>query len=92
MACVWAILNIDFSGTTLPSVVQERYENTPQARAHNIEELKKSDNAFFGLVQPLAEEYAEKADLKLDWSDPPTTVSRQAVAIVSQTIKKLSRA
>lgn len=87
-AHVWAILNIDFSGTTLPSVVQGRSENIPEARARNIEELKNSHNAFFGLVQPLAEEYAEKADLQFDWSDPPTTVSRHAAAIVSQTIKE----
>ena len=87
-AHVWAILNIDFSGTTLPSVVSGRYEDTPEARARNIEELKKSDNAFFGLVQPLAEEYAERSGLKLDWSNPPATISRHAVAVVSQTPKE----
>jgi zeaxanthin glucosyltransferase len=82
------MLNIDFSGTTLPSVVSGRYEDTPEARARNIEDLKKSDNAFFGLVQPLAEEYAEQAGLKLDWSNPPATVSRHAAAVVSQTPKE----
>jgi zeaxanthin glucosyltransferase len=87
-AHVWAILNIDFSGTTLPSVVEGRYEDGPNAHARNIEGLKKSDNAFFGIVQPLAEEYAERAGLKLDWSDPPTTVSRHAAAVVSQTPKE----
>jgi zeaxanthin glucosyltransferase len=87
-AHVWAILNIDFSGTTLPSVVSGRYEDTPEARARNIEDLKKSDNAFFGLVQPLAEEYAEQNGLKLDWSNPPATVSRRAAAVVSQTLKE----
>jgi MGT family glycosyltransferase len=87
-AHVWAILNIDFSGTTLPSVVSGRYEDISGARARNIEELKKSDNAFFGLVQPLAEEYAEQAGLKLDWSNPPATVSRHAAAVVSQTPKE----
>jgi zeaxanthin glucosyltransferase len=87
-AHVWAILNIDFSGTTLPSVVSGRYEDTPGARVRNIEELKKSDNAFFGLVQPLAEKYAEQAGLELDWSNPPATVSRQAATVVSQTIEE----
>jgi zeaxanthin glucosyltransferase len=87
-AHVWAILNIDFSGTTLPSVVSARYADTPGARSRPIEELKKSDNAFFGLVQPLAEEYAEQAGLKLDWSNPPATVSRHAAAVVSQTVKE----
>src|SRR6202021_3999124 len=82
-AHVWAILNIDFSGTTLPSVVSGRYEDTPEARARNIEDLKKSDNAFFGLVQPLAEEYAEQNGLKLDWSNPPATVSKHAAVVVS---------
>jgi zeaxanthin glucosyltransferase len=87
-AHVWAILNIDFSGTTLPSVVLGRYEDTPEARVRNTENLKKSDNAFFGIVQPLAEEYAERVGLKLDWSDPAATVSRHAVAVVSQTPKE----
>jgi zeaxanthin glucosyltransferase len=87
-AHVWAILNIDFSGTTLPSVVSRRYQDTPEERVHNIEELRKSDNAFFGLVQPLAEEYAEQAGLKLDWSNPPATVSRNAAAVVSQTLEE----
>lgn len=84
-AHVWAILNIDFSGTTPASVVPGLYEATPAGRARNLEGLKMSDNAFFGLVQPLAEEYAERVGLKLDWSDPSATVSRQAAAIVSQT-------
>jgi zeaxanthin glucosyltransferase len=87
-AHVWAILNIDFSGATPPSVVPGPYEDTPAGRARNLDGLKKNHNAFFGLVQPLAEEYAERAGLKLDWSDPPSTISRQAVAIVSQTPKE----
>ncbi len=87
-AHVWAILNIDFSGATPPWVVPGPYEDTPAGRARNLDGLKKNDNAFFGLVQPLAEEYAERAGLKLDWSDPPGTISRQAVAIVSQTPKE----
>ena len=49
-AHVWAILNIDFSGTTLSSVLPGRYEDTLEARARNIEALKESDNAFFGIV------------------------------------------
>ena len=84
-AHVWAILNIDFSGATPPSVVPGLYEDTSAGRARNLDGLKTSDNAFFGLVQPLAEEYAEQAGLKLDWTNPPETVSRQAAVIVSQT-------
>jgi zeaxanthin glucosyltransferase len=87
-AHVWAILNIDFSGTTLPSVISGRYEDTPEARARNIEDLKKADNAFFGIVQKLAEEYTEEVGLEFDWSAPPATVSRHAAAIVSQTPKE----
>jgi zeaxanthin glucosyltransferase len=87
-AHVWAILNIDFSGTTLPSVVSGRYEDTTEAQARNIQDLKNSDNAFFGIVQDLAEEYAERVDLKFDWSNPPATISRHAAAVVSQTPKE----
>jgi len=84
-AHVWAILNIDFSGTTLPSVLTGQYDDTP---ARNIENLKESDNAFFGIVQDLAEKYAERVGLKLDWSNPRATVSRHAAAVVSQTPKE----
>ncbi|AXC10315.1 Zeaxanthin glucosyl transferase [Acidisarcina polymorpha] len=87
-AHVWAILNIDFSGTTLPSVVSGRYEDTSDARTRNIEELKKSKNAFFGIVQDLAAEYAERAGLKFEWSVPSETISRKAAAVVSQTPKE----
>lgn len=84
-AHVWSILNIDFSGTTLPSVWPGINGDTAAARARNREVLEESDNAFFGIVQDLAEEYAERVGLKLDWSNPPATVSRQAAAVVSQT-------
>jgi len=50
-AHVWAILNIDFSGTTPASVVPGVYEATPAGRTRNLENLKTSDNAFFGLVR-----------------------------------------
>jgi zeaxanthin glucosyltransferase len=85
-AHVWAILNIDFSGATLPSVLPESYDNTPEARQRNIESLKKSDNAFFGIVQELAAAYAERVGLKIDWSDPASTFSK--LAVVSQTPKE----
>ena len=85
-AHVWAILNIDFSGATLPSVVPGPYDNTPGARQRNLEALKKSDNAFFGIVQDLAAPYAERVGLKIDWSDPTPTFSK--LAVVSQTPKE----
>jgi zeaxanthin glucosyltransferase len=87
-AHVWAILNVDLSGATPPSVLPGPYDDTPAGRALNLDGLKKSGNAFFGLVQPLAEEYAERAGLAFDWSDPAATVSRQAAVIVSQTPKE----
>jgi zeaxanthin glucosyltransferase len=83
-AHVWSILNIDFSGTTLPSVWPGKHEDTPEARTRNLEALKQSDNAFFGIVQELAKEYSDRVGQKLDWSDPRATVSRHAAAIVSQ--------
>ncbi|MEO8736952.1 MAG: nucleotide disphospho-sugar-binding domain-containing protein [Edaphobacter sp.] len=87
-AHVWAILNIDFSGATLPSVIPGRYDAAPEAHARNIADLEKTDNAFFGIVQVLGEEYAERVGLKLDWSNPRATVSRNAAAVVSQTPKE----
>ena len=85
-AHVWAILNIDFSGATVPSVMPGPYDNTSGARQRNLEALEKSDNAFFGIVQEVAAPYAERVGLKIDWSDPPPTFSK--LAIVSQTPKE----
>jgi zeaxanthin glucosyltransferase len=85
-AHVWAILNIDFSGATVPSVMPGPYDNTSGARQRNLEALEKSDNAFFGIVQEVAAPYAERVELKIDWSDPPPTFSK--LAIVSQTPKE----
>jgi len=85
-AHVWAILNIDFSGATLPSVLPEPYDNTSGVRQTNLAALRESDNAFFGIVQELAAPYAERAGLKIDWSDPTPTFSK--LAIVSQTPKE----
>jgi zeaxanthin glucosyltransferase len=87
-AHVWSVLNIDFSGSTLPSVLPGINEDTPEGRARNLEVLKKSDNAFFGIVQDLAKEYAEGVGLKLDWSDPRASISMHAAAVVSQTPKE----
>jgi zeaxanthin glucosyltransferase len=84
-AHVWNILPIDFSGATPPSVVPGVYEATPAGRARNLEALRASDNAFFGIVQELAAPWAARAGLKIDWSDPAATVSAHAVAVVSQT-------
>jgi zeaxanthin glucosyltransferase len=85
-AQVWAILNIDFSGATLPSVLPGPYDNTPGVRQRNLAALQESDNAFFGIVKELAAPYAERAGLKIDWSDPTPTFSK--LAIVSQTPKE----
>jgi zeaxanthin glucosyltransferase len=84
-AHVWSILNIDFSGSTLSVGSPGINHDTPEGRAYNLEVLKKSDNAFFGIVQDLAQEYAERVGLKLDWSNPRETISMGAAAIVSQT-------
>jgi MGT family glycosyltransferase len=85
-AHVWPILNIDFSGTTRGSVLTGAYDNSPGARARNLEALKQSDNAFFGIVQELAAAYAERVGLKIDWNDPDPTFSK--LAVVSQTPKE----
>lgn len=84
-AHVWSILNIDFSGSTVSSVSPGINEDTPAGRVRNLEILKQSDNAYFGIVQELAEKYSESVGLKLDWSNPRETISRHAAAVVSQT-------
>jgi len=87
-AHVWPILNIDLTGTTPTTMLPGRYEDSAEARVRYAKDVKESNNSYFGYTQGLAEEYAERVGLKLDWSNPTATVSRNAAAIVSQTPKE----
>ncbi|MBB6146643.1 MGT family glycosyltransferase [Silvibacterium bohemicum] len=82
------IVNIvpgDRSGTTPPYFFSWPHETTPEARARNIEGLKKI-GSLFGPTLAHAKAYVEKNGLSIDWSDPNATASK--LAIVAQTPKE----
>ena len=82
---VWNILPIDGSGTTPPCLSSRPYEDTPEARAQNLEDVK----LIGSYLQPLREaavDYAARSGLHIDWTDPAATASK--FAIVAQVPKE----
>jgi len=79
---IWNVLHIDRSGSTPACFFSWPHENTPEARARNIEGLKRT-GGFFAPVLAVAKSYAEKAGLQIDWKDPNATVSK--LAVITQT-------
>jgi zeaxanthin glucosyltransferase len=82
---VWNILHFDSSGSTPLSLYGWPHETTPEAQARNIEGLELV-NELFGNVIPLAQSYAKRIGLEVDWADPAATVSK--LAVITQTPKE----
>jgi zeaxanthin glucosyltransferase len=82
---IWPLLHLDRSGTTPPFFFSWPHETTPEARARNIEGLKKLA-PFYAPVLEVAKSYAEENSLQIDWSDPSATVSK--LAVITQTPKE----
>ena len=82
---IWNGLHIDGSGSTAPPFVSWPYEATPEARARNIEILKKV-GAIVSPIFEVAKPFAQRTGLQIDWSKPTTTDSR--LAIITQTPKE----
>jgi zeaxanthin glucosyltransferase len=81
---IWNTLHIDGTGTTPACIFDWPHEDTPEARTRNLEGLKQ----LGGMASPtldLAKAYAEKAGLRIDWSNPATAVPR--LAVITQTPK-----
>ena len=79
---IWNILHYDFSGSTPLALYSWPHETTPEALARNVEGLK-----IFGdyrkALRPIAQSYAERNKLEIDWSNPAATVS--SLAVITQT-------
>jgi zeaxanthin glucosyltransferase len=82
---IWNILHIDRSGATPPCFFSWPHETTPEARARNMEGVKRSD-AFFAPILAVAKDFAGKNGLQIDWSQPSATISR--LAVITQTPKE----
>ncbi len=82
---IWNILHVDRSGATPPCFFSWPHETTPEARARNMEGVKRT-GAFFGPILAVAKDFAEKKHLQIDWSQPSATISR--LAVITQTPKE----
>jgi zeaxanthin glucosyltransferase len=82
---IWNILHFDFSGSTPLALYSWPHETSPEAFARNVAGLQ-----IFGeyaqAVGSIAQSYAERNRLEIDWSNPAATVSR--LAVITQTPKE----
>jgi zeaxanthin glucosyltransferase len=85
-AHIWNVLHVDYSGVTPPCLFGWDYEDTPVARARNLEAVKKMSSVFQP-IQQVARSWAENHGLQIDWDDTPNaTISK--LAAISQTPKE----
>ena len=82
---IWNILHIDGTGATPPCIYDWPHQDTPEARARNLEGLKKLGSIASSSLD-LAKAYAEKSGLQIDWTNPATAVPR--LAVITQTPKE----
>ncbi|HEX6565367.1 MAG TPA: glycosyltransferase [Chthoniobacterales bacterium] len=82
---VWNILHFDSSGSTPLSLYGWPHETSPEAQARNVEGLELLSE-LFGNAIPIAQSYAKRIGLEVDWADPAATVSK--LAVITQTPKE----
>jgi hypothetical protein len=64
---IWTAHHLDFSGATPPCLFGWPYETTAEAMDRNLEGLKKCGE-ILGPLAAIAQPYAEKAGLQIDWN------------------------
>jgi zeaxanthin glucosyltransferase len=82
---IWNILHFDFSGSTPLALYSWPHETSPEALARNVEGLEIVRD-IRGPVLPIAQSYAERNGLEIDWSKPTATLSK--LAVITQTPKE----
>jgi zeaxanthin glucosyltransferase len=82
---IWNILHFDSSGSTPVALYSWPYETTPEALARNVEGLQ-IFREYREALMPIAQSYAERNGLAIDWSNPAATVSK--LAVITQTPKE----
>jgi len=75
---IWNILHFDFSGSTPLALYSWPHETNPEGLARNIAGLE-IVRAIRRPMMPIAQAYAERNGLAIDWSNPAATVSKLAV-------------
>src|SRR6201996_1651279 len=84
-AHIWNVLHIDYSGATPPCLFGWDYEDTPVARARNMEAVEKM-RSVFQPIQQVARSWAEIHGLQIDWETPDSTISK--LVVITQTPKE----
>jgi len=82
---IWSVLHLDFSGATPLGLYSWPHETTPEAMARNMAGLQ-TFGELRGPVLAIAQAYADRNELEIDWSDPAAT-SRE-LATITQTPKE----
>jgi len=82
---IWNILHFDFSGSTPLPFYSWPCETGPEARERNLARLKVMSE-IGEVSMPIAQAYAERNGLEIDWSNPAATVSQ--LAVITQTPKE----
>ena len=70
---IWSVLHLDFSGATPLSLYGWPHETTPEALARNVAGLQ-TFGELRGPVLAIAQSYADRNGLEIDWSNPAATV------------------
>ena len=82
---IWSVLHLDFSGATPLSLYAWPHETTPEALARNVAGLQ-TFGELRGPVLAIAQAYADRNQLEIDWSDP--TAASCDLATITQTPKE----
>jgi zeaxanthin glucosyltransferase len=82
---IWSVLHLDFSGATPLSLYDWPHETTPEALARNVAGLQ-TFGELRGPVLSIAQAYADRNELEIDWSDPAATSCE--LATITQTPKE----
>src|SRR5260370_10381097 len=85
-AHIWNVLHLDRSGATPPCLFGWDHEDTPVARARNMEAVKKISSVLQP-IQQVARSWAENPRLQIDWDIPDATISK--LAVITQTPKEV---
>jgi zeaxanthin glucosyltransferase len=82
---IWNVLHFDSSGSTPLALYSWPHETSPEALARNVAGLEIAREMRERIV-PIAQSYAERNGLEIDWSNPTATVSK--LAVITQTPKE----
>jgi zeaxanthin glucosyltransferase len=82
---IWNVLHFDLSGSTPLALYSWPHETTPEALARNVAGLRMVHEIGEAMM-PIAQSYAKRNGLEIDWSNPAATVSK--LAVITQTPKE----